>query len=271
MSVDISASITPGEASVLAEQEAIIARGLQTFYEVGIALTTIRDQRLYREDHGTFEDYCQHRWGLKQSRAYQFIDAAGVVDDLKSSTIVELPANESQARPLAALPPEQRAAAWQEGIQTAPGGKVTGAHIADVVDRIRYPDPKPEAFTAVLPQEATDDYTVSDEDIAADLAPPTPFPRRPSLVPSLANTPEAEPGAYSRYALLEQYNGAIGRLLTAARYAKDLYRHTPSVEMAGHLTDQEESDDDAIILDFTEWIRSVILARQSGVKVRRVK
>ena len=61
----------------------------------------------------TFEDYCKERWGLKQTRAYQLMDAAKISERIKNSTIVELPATESQARPLAKLPPEQQPEAWQ--------------------------------------------------------------------------------------------------------------------------------------------------------------
>jgi hypothetical protein len=138
------------------------------------------------------------------------------------------------------------------------------------------PEPEEPPFTYPARDEA-EWHTSGDEAPAYDAIPRVNpdtlrhFPARPSLVPAPTPTPEPETGAYSRYALLEQYNGAIGRVLTAARYAKDLYRHTPSDDMAEHLTDQEESDDDAIILDFTAWVRAVILARQSGVKVRRVK
>jgi ParB-like chromosome segregation protein Spo0J len=35
--------------------------------EVGAALVEIRDQHLYRETHGTFEDYCRDKWGLDAS------------------------------------------------------------------------------------------------------------------------------------------------------------------------------------------------------------
>lgn len=82
------------------------------FCEIGEALLAIRDEKLYRETHSTFEDYCWQRWKLKQSRAYQLIDAAEVIASLKSSTIVELPKNEAQARPLAALPAKLRPMAW---------------------------------------------------------------------------------------------------------------------------------------------------------------
>lgn len=119
----------------LARLEQVIQRGLETFIEVGNALSQIRDRRLYAQSHQSFEEYCKERWGLKQSRAYQLMDAAQAVENLKTSTIVELPKNEAQCRPLTKLPPEQQAEAWQEAVQSAPNGKVTAAHVQQVVEQ----------------------------------------------------------------------------------------------------------------------------------------
>jgi len=89
----------------LADCEAVIRRGLNSFIEVGEALMEIRDNRLYREKgFGRFEDYCQQEWGFSQSRTYQMMDAAKVTGLLESSTIVEqLPSTERQARELVPL------------------------------------------------------------------------------------------------------------------------------------------------------------------------
>ena len=52
---------------------------------------------------------------------------------------VILPTTERQARPLAALPPEQQAPAWHEAVETAPNGRPTGAHVAATVARFVAP------------------------------------------------------------------------------------------------------------------------------------
>jgi len=96
--------LAPIEQTKLAELERVIERNLKTFYEVGNALLQIRDDRLYRATHGTFEEYCKEKWGLKQTRAYQLMDAAKTIGNLESSTIVEVPKTESQTRPLTSLP-----------------------------------------------------------------------------------------------------------------------------------------------------------------------
>jgi hypothetical protein len=127
------------EQADLATHESQIERGLQTFYEVGAALLAIRDQRLYRAAHATFEAYCRERWGMVASRARQLIQAAQVVASIESVTNVT-PTNEAQARPLAAVAPEDRAEVWREAVETAPNGKVTAAHVQRVVDQ-RTPEP----------------------------------------------------------------------------------------------------------------------------------
>lgn len=89
------------------------------------ALTTIRDGRLYRASHGTFEEYCKSRWGFTDRRARMLMSASEVVGNLETGTTVPLPASERQARPLAALPPEERArtASPVESLGTATGGE----------------------------------------------------------------------------------------------------------------------------------------------------
>lgn len=37
---------------------------------------TIRDNRLYRESHKTFETYCRERWNMSRPGAYQLIETA---------------------------------------------------------------------------------------------------------------------------------------------------------------------------------------------------
>ena len=126
-------SLTSNERTQLEECEAVIERGLNTFVDVGNALAEVRDDKLYRE-YGTFEEYCRDRWGISRPRAYQFIEAAETVGFL--STMVDTPpTSERQARPLTRLSPDAQAAAWQEAVETAPNGKVTAAHVAEVVER----------------------------------------------------------------------------------------------------------------------------------------
>ncbi|MBW4505527.1 MAG: hypothetical protein KME64_03300 [Scytonematopsis contorta HA4267-MV1] len=116
--------------------ERIIER---SFYEAGKALKEIRDRRLYRSTHKTFESYCQDRFGYNNSRSYQMMDAATVVENLqKVPQFVEVfPTAEGQVRPLTKLEPEEQVICWQKAVEEA-GNKVpSGKIVKNVVDTIR--------------------------------------------------------------------------------------------------------------------------------------
>lgn len=127
---DVQLSLT--ERGNLQRLEGIIERGLSTFNDVGAALSVIRDSRLYRESHKTFEDYCRDRWGMSKSYATQVIQATKVRENLVAIATV-LPATESQARPLVGLQPEIQQKVWQQAVATAPNGNVTAAHVERTV------------------------------------------------------------------------------------------------------------------------------------------
>lgn len=98
------------EKKALRRCERIIARGAAQFVRVGLALREIRDRRLYRETHSTFEDYCVAKFDFHRAHGYRLIEEATAVADLEMSPIgdVPLPENEGQARVLAAVMAEMR-------------------------------------------------------------------------------------------------------------------------------------------------------------------
>jgi 16S rRNA G966 N2-methylase RsmD len=121
------------EAQELERCEAAIEAGLQTVIEMGVALRAIRDGRLYRATHATFEEYFRARWGMVASRARQLCLAADTFKNVEGVTNVT-PANEAQTRPLLGLAPDQQREAWALAVETAPGGKVTAEHVKAVVE-----------------------------------------------------------------------------------------------------------------------------------------
>lgn len=132
-------ALTVEEAAALQDYEATIAAGLQTFTAVGTALLAIRDGKLYRAEHKTFEAYCAERWSMSRPRAYQLIEAAAVVQNL-STMVDKLPVTERQARPLTPLDPDTQRQVWQQAVDTAPEGKITAAHVQATVEQF-YPRP----------------------------------------------------------------------------------------------------------------------------------
>ena len=109
--------LSPAEADRLGELEQVVARGLRTFVEVGNALAEIRDQRLYRVGHRTFEDYCRERWDLSRPYAYNLIDAAAV-SAIADTAGLPVPASEAVARALVPLKrdPARVRAAWADTV-----------------------------------------------------------------------------------------------------------------------------------------------------------
>lgn len=103
--------LTFEEQTRLAECETVIEKGLKTFVEVGNALLEIRDSKLYRQEFGTFEEYCRERWRMSIAQGKRLIAAAEVVQNL--APIGAIPTHESQVRPLAGLEPEQQREAWR--------------------------------------------------------------------------------------------------------------------------------------------------------------
>lgn len=136
-------ALTIVEKTELQQCEILIEHGFKTFIEVGAALMKIRDSRLYRQEFGTFEEYCNTRWGLEQRRAYLFMDAAKIADNLKSSLdhkndelndiSFSLPTTERQFRALSSLDPTDQPIVWQRAVETSPTGIASSAHVAETV------------------------------------------------------------------------------------------------------------------------------------------
>ena len=78
--VEVLEELTPDEER---ERQRLEWKVEKAFYEAGASLRLLRDKKLYRSTHKTFEAYCHYRFGYNRSRSYQLIDAAGVVENLQ--------------------------------------------------------------------------------------------------------------------------------------------------------------------------------------------
>ncbi|RCJ40808.1 hypothetical protein A6769_39505 [Nostoc punctiforme NIES-2108] len=121
----------------------------RAFFEAGKALTELRDRRLYRSTHKTFEDYCRDRFGHSRQQSNYLIAAAGVYENLTTIGCQNvtnenlttngsqiLPTSERQVRPMTKLEPQEQQEVWLTAVELA-GGKVpTGRIVKDVVQRI---------------------------------------------------------------------------------------------------------------------------------------
>lgn len=146
-------SLSPVEIDRLAKLEATIKPLADGFATVGAALAEIRDARLYRQDYATFESYCRERWGFARNYANKIITASEVVANL-GTIVPTTPATESQARPLAKLPPERQPVAWQAAQATAAAEErpVTAKDVSRAVREIvRATNPKQEESLSTKP------------------------------------------------------------------------------------------------------------------------
>ncbi|AFZ38304.1 hypothetical protein Sta7437_4876 (plasmid) [Stanieria cyanosphaera PCC 7437] len=112
----------------------------RSFYVAGKALQQLRDRRLYRSTHSTFEDYCRERFGYSRRHPYLLIDAAIVVDNLsqKCDPLDHiLPTSERQVRPLSKLDRYQQVEVWQQAVEEAGGVVPSSRIVRDLVQRIK--------------------------------------------------------------------------------------------------------------------------------------
>ena len=157
--------LTLVELDRLTELEAIVEQGLQTFVEVGLALLAIRDERLYRQTHGTFVDYLAERWQMSESQGYRLIDAGRVAELI--SPIGEI-ANEAQARELVPLLDDEAELldTWRE-LRAEHGDKLTAEKVrAAVDDRLRR-----DQVLSYMGSSASDEWNTPQEFFAAAVVP----------------------------------------------------------------------------------------------------
>lgn len=134
-------SLGAADQCALAECEAIIERGRDTFVEVGNALLRIREERLYRAEFGTFQEYCEAKWQMSKTHANRLIDAAEIAENLTPTGVT--PSSERASRPLKSLPVRAQRKAWTKAVESSKTGQPTEKEVIAAV-QIVAPFPKIE-------------------------------------------------------------------------------------------------------------------------------
>lgn len=119
------------EEQELKKHETTIKKGLKTFVEVGQALLEIRENKLYRIEYKTFEEYCQEKWQMPSRVARRLISSKKTMDNLGPNG--PKPKTESQVRPLYGLEPEVQNAVWQETVEKH-GKNITAKKVEEVAN-----------------------------------------------------------------------------------------------------------------------------------------
>ena len=151
MSDELGEILGTVEYNQLQECERIIEEGYTAFLKVGSALIKVRDSRLYRTTHQTFEAYCEKRWGFTRTRAYELMSAANISQAV--SEISDIPVtSESHAKALRGLDPETAAEVMERATET---GTVTATSIREARKEIA-----PESATVTTTETVTTERQV---------------------------------------------------------------------------------------------------------------
>lgn len=143
----------------LGELETVIERGLTTFVEVGNAIREIRDSRLYKDSHDTFEKYCRERWGWSRRHANRQIEAANTVEILGPTGPNP---NERQIRAIAPLAKESpdEARGVMDRVNAEHGDSATAKHVEKAATEVK----TARAIRAQLPEKVRVIVEESDPD-----------------------------------------------------------------------------------------------------------
>ena len=142
MSDELSPKLNEDEKKTLNSQLRIIRKGMSTFIDVGNALSRIREGKLYRETHKSFEAFAKYHFEYSRTYATGLANSAELISQLKEANVKELPKNEAQARILlgVANPIE----VWSKSLETAKAKKrpVTANLIKNIGGKAPKPKPK---------------------------------------------------------------------------------------------------------------------------------
>ena len=132
--------------------EEIIQRSLNTLLESGAALLSIRDKKLWRETHKSFEAYVRDKWDIKKNYANKIIASSETVKKLgtivpKTPRAAEI-TREGQLRELSSVPSESLAAVVNQAAKIAGDEAITAKDLREAREAVfaskRKADPKPE-------------------------------------------------------------------------------------------------------------------------------
>ena len=131
----MTATLTTTQKERLEVLVETINTGMQSFIEVGHALSEIRTSKLWEESADSFEEFCRQRWEFTSKRAIQLMNAGRVSDVLEDRDVTERPRNERQTRVLTQIDSDDMVVeVWEYAVETAPEAgdgslKMTAAHV----------------------------------------------------------------------------------------------------------------------------------------------
>jgi hypothetical protein len=128
--------LTTAEVQRREELVKVVRDGLNKFIEVGMALVELREKKLYRNTHQTFEEFVNDTFSIGIRYAQMLMKGTKTVENLKTRTRVRLPEREAQVRPLAIFDdqPSTQTKVWELAVKKAGGESPSPAIVRDTVD-----------------------------------------------------------------------------------------------------------------------------------------
>jgi hypothetical protein len=136
--------LTPDEERERHRLETRVDRALG---EGWAALKQLRDRRLYRSSHNTFEEYAKDRFGYNRAHAYRLIQAAQVIENLspigrQNNQMPpigrhQLPTSERLCRELSKLPSQVQPVAWEKVLEVSDDKAPTANVVKSIVQQLK--------------------------------------------------------------------------------------------------------------------------------------
>lgn len=123
-------ALTDRESRRFKALEDTIRRSAGDMYD---AMRAIHDERLYRDEFETWEEYCEKRWGMSPRHAYRLLEHGrilGLLSDTEMRPIGHIP--ESATRETASLPDDKKVEVIKQ-LAAKSNGKVTAAAVRKAV------------------------------------------------------------------------------------------------------------------------------------------
>ena len=156
--------LTAADRRLLERHEETVRQNLQEFVMVGQALKEIRDKKLYRQTHTSFEAYCLAKFDFGKSHSYRLIGAVEARQLLQSqkSPIGDLllPRTESQMRELLKVPEGKRVEVLKLARKKAGGRPLNALLIERAALELAPPPPKTGRASYYVPANYTTDEKV---------------------------------------------------------------------------------------------------------------
>lgn len=117
--------------------------GIHHLSKIGDAsLKQLRDRRLYRATHKTWEVFVNETFGISGNYAHKQIVFGEILENLNVYHGTHLPTNERQVRPLSKLSPDEQVTAWQNVIDSATkdengNPQITAKLVSEEVEKLK--------------------------------------------------------------------------------------------------------------------------------------